>query len=118
MAADPDDLLAIGMGARHQDGVGSHIAPVLAKKGPVGGGDELHQAPGQLHHDLAGVIGAVGQGQLVHGGLVDNGVPVAEDHGAVAAHVVNILVSVYVRVAAAFGFCRVVWKGPGDGEGR
>jgi len=53
--------------------------PFLPKKAQSAVGISSIRRSGQLHHHLAGVVGAVSQGLLSRSGFVDRFVPVADD---------------------------------------
>jgi hypothetical protein len=72
------------------------FSAILAEDDPIGHRDELVDMLGQLHHDLPGVVGAVGQFPLFVGRLVHLRVVVAEHHRPVGAQVVDVLVAVHI----------------------
>ena len=102
MVAHSDHFFAIGMGAGGEEGVGGHIVSVFSEENPVRHRDQVNHVFGELHHHRGGVIGRIGQGLLGRRRIIHRLVIVAEDHGAVAAHIIDEFIPVYVGIAASF----------------
>ncbi len=104
IALEEDDLLAVGMRSRAHDGAGCGVVSVLGKECPVSGCDGVDQQVGEIDHDGVRQRGAVRDGPLSCRGLIDIGVVVPEDVGAVRAHVVDEPVAVEVPEIASLSF--------------
>ena len=102
-AARADDARPAGMGAGHVDRPARRVGAVLAEDHQVGAQGERDQALGQLDHARAGQRQAVPRRDLLGDRRLHGGMAVAEDHRAVGAHPVDVLVAVDVPHPPALG---------------
>ena len=96
VAADEDDLLAVGVSTRDHDRERRHITAVLAEECPVRHIDGVDHLFRHLDHGLRDEGGAVALLELLDRRRVDVGIVVAEEVGAVGAHIVDVAVAVEV----------------------
>ena len=103
-----------GDGAAHGGGVGAVLGehrPVRVPHGP-------HEQLGEVHHDRARGVLAVGERGLRGHGLLHPGVLVAEHDRPVAAHQVDVLVPVHVPDPRAAPAAHELRVGGGKQRGR
>ena len=102
VTADEDDLLAVGVGTRNHNREGSRVAAVLCEERPVRHIDGVDHLFGEVDEQVGGEGNAVALLHLFECGGVDVGVVIAEEVGAVGAHIVDESVAVEVPEVSPF----------------
>jgi len=102
-AFEDDDLLPACRRPRHHDGQVGGVGTVLGKEGPVGDGHHIHQFLGQIDHHGRRERDRVALHMLLPGRFFHGRVVVPEDHRAIGAHVVHVLVPIHVPEPRSLG---------------
>ena len=111
VALEEDDLFSVGIGTGGHDGQGGGVAAVLGEEGPIGAGHGVHQEVCKVDHDGIRESSAIRNGSLAGGGGIHVGIVVAQDIGAVGAHVVDEAVAVQIPEVGALCLGGVQGKG-------
>ena len=102
-AVDKDDLLAVSCSSRGHYGSGGDVVAVFSEESPVCTVDCVNEQLGELDRLVRRRSCAVALLCLLERGCVNVGIVIAEDVGAVCAHIVDELIAVDVPEIRALG---------------